>query len=70
MSRRGNRYEIRIRGTVSEPVLETLEGVEATVQPAETILRGAELDQSALYGVLDRLQDLGLELIEVRRVSG
>ena len=30
----------------------------------------AELDQSALYGALNRIQALGLDLIALRRVDG
>jgi hypothetical protein len=34
-----------------------------------TILTGPLRDQSALYGVLMRMRDLGLTLISVRRVE-
>jgi hypothetical protein len=33
------------------------------------VLTGTLPDQSALYGVLSRLQALGLELVEVRRLD-
>jgi len=33
------------------------------------VLTGVLPDQSALYGVLNRLQALGLELVEVRRLA-
>lgn len=62
-------YEIRIRGGVSEQLLATFERMEATVGAQETVLRGPPLDQAALHGLLDRIQALGLELVEVRRVS-
>lgn len=62
-------YEIRIEGQVSEELLSAFEGMEATVWPRETVLRGPVLDQAALYGLLDRIQALGLELVEVRRLS-
>jgi hypothetical protein len=63
-------YEIHIKGRVSEQLLSAFEGMDATVQPKsmETVLRGPVLDQAALHGLLDRVQALGLELIEVRRV--
>ena len=32
-------------------------------------MRGELSDQSELYGLLDRIQSLGLELIEVRRLG-
>jgi len=34
----------------------------------ETVLHGPVQDQAALYGLLDRIQALGLELVEVRRL--
>ncbi len=61
------RVEIRIRGTVPPGVAERL-GLKATVEPVETVLRGAIVDRPALHGVLDRLRTSGHELIEVRRL--
>jgi hypothetical protein len=62
-------YEIHIKGRVSEQLLAAFEGMEASEQSVETVLRGPVPDQAALHGLLDRIQALGLELIEVRRVS-
>lgn len=61
-------YEIRIKGKVGEPVLETFGDLDASIKPAETVLRGPITDQAALHGLLDRIQALGLELIEVKQV--
>lgn len=38
------------------------------VRPSETIIRGEIRDQSELHGVLDRLQQLGLHLVEVKQL--
>ena len=62
------RYEIRIRGRVSAAVLETFDPMESDVEPVETILHGPVRDQAELHGLLRRLESLGLELIEVRRL--
>ncbi len=62
-------YEIHIKGLVGEQLLAAFEGMEASERSAETVLRGPVTDQAALHGLLDRIQALGLELIEVRRVS-
>ena len=35
---------------------------------AETVLHGEIADQAALHGVLDLLQEHGLQLLEVRRL--
>ena len=62
-------YEIRIRGRLSESLLAAFEGLAVTVAPVETVLHGPVLDQAALYGLLDRIQTLGLEVVEVRRLA-
>ena len=61
-------YEIHIKGRMSAQLLAAFEGMDATVQSVETVLRGPVVDQAALHGLLDRIQALGLELVEVRRL--
>jgi hypothetical protein len=63
-------YEIHVKGRMSAQLISVFEGMDATVQSetVETVLRGPVLDQAALHGLLDRIQALGLELIEVRRL--
>jgi hypothetical protein len=68
MALAGGDYEIRIKGRLSDSVLAAFEGLTATVQPVETVLSGPVQDQAALYGLLDRIQSLGLELVEVRQL--
>jgi hypothetical protein len=63
-------YEIRIRGRVGASVLASFEEMDAAVKPAETVLTGTIIDQAQLHGVLERIQLLGLELIEIRQVPG
>jgi hypothetical protein len=62
------RYEIRVRGRVSDAALTAFEGMDANVAQTETVLHGPVADQAGLHGLLDRIQSLGLELIEVRRL--
>jgi hypothetical protein len=61
-------YEIRIKGRLSDTVTGAFEDFTSSVKPAETVMRGEVRDQSELHGVLERIQSLGLELIEVRRL--
>jgi hypothetical protein len=61
-------YEIRIQGRVGEALQAAFEGMAVTINPVETVVRGEMLDQAALYGLLGRIQELGLEVVEVRRL--
>jgi hypothetical protein len=63
----GGSYEIRIKGRLSDSLLAAFEGLSATVEPVETVLHGPIKDQSSLHILLDRIQSLGLELVEIRR---
>jgi hypothetical protein len=62
-------YEIRVRGRVDEHLAREL-GLRAEVEPVETVLRGPMRDQDALHEILAQMQDLGLELVEIRRLPG
>jgi hypothetical protein len=61
------RYEIVVRGRLSETLLAAFPTLAAEAQGAETVLAGTLSDQAALYGVLAQIEALGLELLEVRR---
>jgi hypothetical protein len=61
-------YEIRIKGRVTDSFKIAFEDLTVTVNPVETVLCGTDLDQAGLYSVLERIQQLGFELVEVRRL--
>jgi hypothetical protein len=62
-------YEITVRGRLSNMLIAAFGGLTATFSATETVLRGEIADQAALYGVLDHIETLGLELLDVRRVT-
>lgn len=62
-------YEIRVNGVVPESVLVEMEGLHAVSEPVQTVLWGPVVDQAALRGIIDRLQRLGLELIDVHQIT-
>ena len=62
-------FEIHLRGSLPAGALEEFEHLAAKEVPAETVLSGVLPDQAALFGVLTRVQALGLELVEVRRIQ-
>ncbi len=60
-------FEIHVRGQLSDRLLSAFPEMRARTRNHETLLTGALPDQSALHGVLARIEALGLELLEVRR---
>ena len=66
----GERYEIVVRGRLSERYGAGFDGMTLESRAGETILTGAFLDQTQLYGLINRLRDLGIELVSVRADSG
>lgn len=61
------KYEIRVKGHLDERWMRYFEGLEILLQAdGETTVTGL-MDQSALHGILNRIRDLGLELISVQR---
>ena len=60
-------YEIRVRGILGERLLVAFPDLVAVAVDGDTLLAGRLPDQSALHGVLGRIESLGLELVEVRR---
>src|SRR6266852_792763 len=62
------RYEIVVRGVLSETLHSAFPTLSAEAHGARTVLAGALADQAALYGVIAQIEALGLELIDVRRM--
>jgi hypothetical protein len=63
-----HRYQITIGGGLDEAGREEFEDFKIEPDGQDTMLV-ADLDQSALFGALNRIQSLGLELVELIRVA-
>jgi hypothetical protein len=61
-------YEIRITGILPPEALLDFEELIASVEPVETVVHGRLPDQAALHGLLARLELLGVQVLEVRRL--
>jgi len=61
-------FEVRVAGVVPDTDLKDLRAISLPQDQVSTVLYGID-DQAALYGLLARLRSLGLEVVEVRRVS-
>ena len=63
-------YEIRIKGHLDESWADWFDGLTILHQEnGDTVLSGSLTDQAALHGVLNRLRDLGIQLISVNAVD-
>ena len=60
-------YVIRINGHLGATVLSAFPALAARHHGAHTVLTGL-LDRSALYGVLAEIEELSLDLLEVRQL--
>ena len=61
-------YEIWVRGHLGETMRFAFPALRAEQREGDTVLTGVLPDQAALHGVLAGIEDLGLELLEVRRL--
>jgi hypothetical protein len=63
------RYEVRVEGILADDWADWFAGLEVKSVGDETILSGTLLDQPALHGLLDKVRDLGLSVVAVRRLA-
>jgi hypothetical protein len=59
------RYRIAVRGRLTERLGSAFEGLALEPGRELTVLVGEIRDQAHLYGVLDLVRNLGLELVSV-----
>ena len=64
-------YDIRIRGIIGSRLEEWFDGMEIRgLAEGQTLISGYLEDQAALYGILNKIQNLGLILVEIKTISG
>jgi hypothetical protein len=62
----GTVYRIVVRSELSDRYAVAFEGMEMETKNGDTILTGEVIDQPHLYGILDRINGLGLKLLSVQ----
>jgi hypothetical protein len=63
-------YELRVKGHLDNRWSDWLEGMSMQRQvDGTTLLVGPVIDQAALHGIINRIRDLGLPLLSVKRVG-
>jgi hypothetical protein len=68
--RTGTLYRIVVRGELGNRYAADFEGMQIQIKDKDTILTGEVKDQPHLFGILNRLYGLGLELLSVQALSG
>ena len=68
-SARGTQYRVVLRGALSNRFAGEFEGMQMERVAGTTVLSGNVVDQTHLYGLLDRLPELGIELVSVEPVA-
>ena len=63
-----DQYLIRVEGVLPEKALEDFVNVTVNPGSVQTVLHGDLPDQSSLAGILDYLDELGVEIVEVLKV--
>jgi hypothetical protein len=58
-------YKIRIRGVASDTLRAAFDDVEVSQGRDLTILRTGQVDSATLYGLIARIESLGLDLLDV-----
>jgi hypothetical protein len=58
-------YQIVVRGELSQRFSTAFEGMALEAEDGQTTITGPVVDQAHLHGLLDRVRDLGLELVSV-----
>jgi hypothetical protein len=62
-------YTFRVSGRLTPALLDALHPLQATGARPDTLLVGPVVDRSALHGYIARIEALGLELVELRRLQ-
>ena len=60
-------YVVTVKGVFGPAVRARFADVEVSALDEVTELREPDADQASLFGLLRRIEDLGLEVLEVRR---
>ena len=59
-------YLIRLQGVAGPGTAAAFSDLELSTEDGCTVLHTRSTDQAALHGLLNRILDLGLELVEVK----
>jgi hypothetical protein len=61
-------YTIRIKGRLGATTLSAFPAMAFELKDGDTVLTGLLEDRSALFGVLEQIEVLGLDILELREI--
>ncbi len=66
----GGQYEIRVHGHLDDRWAGWFAGLTLTLeQSGDTLISGQVIDQAALFGLLRKVRDTGMQLVSVNRIT-
>jgi hypothetical protein len=65
----GKRYELVLRGEIGDHFGVLFEGMRIARIHGTTVLTGAVRDQAHLHGLIERISELGIELVSVNPID-
>ena len=68
MTRRA-KYTIVVRGELDDRFAHLFSGMEMERVDGTTVLTGRVIDQAQLHGFIERLEELGLELLSIKQLE-
>jgi hypothetical protein len=66
---KGAMYRIVVRGELDSRFAYLFNGMQMEQVDGNTVLTGAVVDQAQLHGYIERLEELGLELLNVEQTG-
>ncbi len=66
----GRMYRLVLRGELGDPFGFLFEGMQLQRLAGMTVLTGQVTDQAHLFGLIEQIQELGVELVSVNPVQG
>lgn len=62
-------YRLVVQGELDPRYASLFENMDLRQVSGTTVLTGTVIDQAHLHGLIERIEELGLELLEVQQVS-
>ena len=66
---KGATYRLVVRGELDDRFGHLFNGMQMERAEGTTVISGAVIDQAQLHGYIERIEELGLELLSVEQMS-